>query len=386
MDSTLDGAQGGKPGPKRSLPVGTFVQATRGRVLEARIDPRLLSRWGTHATLAGLGVIAILVMRTSGPGRLAGQGTAPAAPGTGIARQVSARGSSGFLVREAVPVTHRSDGNSAPEASVAAAGLSVATASTAAPAATQAAPQIRTYTVQPGDTVLAVAQRFGITPETILSANPALSGNPDLLQLGQELKILPVSGVLHTVAAGDTLNSVAKRYQVDPQAIINYAANNLSAPYVLHPGDTLVVPGGAYLAPANAGLGAGGAQSSVSAQATGSFMWPVRGVITQYPWAQHVAVDIGAPLGRPIVAADAGVVLEAGWTNVGYGNYVIISHGNGFRTLYGHMSKILVTRGQKVAKGQQIGLVGSTGHSTGPHLHFEIYKNGAITNPLPYLP
>jgi murein DD-endopeptidase MepM/ murein hydrolase activator NlpD len=343
---------------------------------ERQRDPWRLFRWTTHLSVLGLSAAAIVAGAASAPPRMAAQ-YSPAPPAELVAgfvmpvRGTSARGGSGFLVRAAVPRTSTSE----------AAAAAVSIEEEPAAAATEAEPaETRTYVVQPGDTVIGLAARFGLTPETILSANPSLAGNPDLLKLGQELQILPVSGVLHKVVAGDTLVAIAKRYEVSVDAIIGYQANELVEPYILHPGQEIVVPGGKWSRAAAQAAAAG------TANATGQFVWPTTGRLTQQAWWGHMAIDLGAPTGTPIYASDAGKVLEAGWTNVGYGQYVLVDHGNGYRTLYAHMSKILVQRGQSVAKGERIGLVGSTGNSTGPHLHFEIYRNGVLQNPLNYLP
>ncbi|MGQ9684555.1 MAG: peptidoglycan DD-metalloendopeptidase family protein [Anaerolineae bacterium] len=290
------------------------------------------------------------------------------------ARTASSRGSTGYLVRAAVPRTE--DGQtSAPEA-------------TAQPQPTPTPePLLHSYVVQEGDTVLGLARRYGITPETILSANSKLANDPDLLQLGEEIQIPAISGVLHVVAAGDTLRSIAERYKVGVEAIIGYAGNGLVEPYVLQPGQAIMVPGGEWVHQARSyDSMAGSPTTEVLASPTGSFVWPTTGTITQGCWAGHVAIDIGTASGTPIYASDAGYVTESGWSPVGYGQYVVIEHGNGFRTLYAHMSQRLVSAGETVAQGQRIGLVGSTGNSTGPHLHFEIYRNGVLQNPLNYLP
>ncbi len=378
MDSTLDRARRSGPRSKPSPSVEAFVQAASQQVLGARIDFPLLCRWTAHLTILSLAVVAVLVGRSPSFAGQPGKGLtrAQAAP---LSRQTSMRGVTGFLVRAAQPRTITGDG-AQPAQAPAPAPASDQVAAEAQPLA------IRTYTVQAGDTVVGLAQRFGITPETILSANSSLAGNPDLLQLGQEIKILPVSGALHTVASGDTLTAIAEHYKVTVAAIIEYKGNNLSEPYVLHPGDTLVVPGGVWTAPAASGMAGPGAAPAGVGKATGSFMWPTTGRLTQGPWWRHMAIDLGTPKGTPINAADAGYVLEAGWSNVGYGQYVLLDHGNGYRSLYAHMSVIIAKRGQWVKKGQKIGLVGSTGNSTGPHLHFEIYKKGVIQNPLDYLP
>ncbi len=344
-----------------------WIGAARVRILAAREDPPTLCRWATHLAIVGLGVAALVTIRAP---RAVVQPTPeptaallPTAAPRGGARSGTARGG-GYLVRAAVPLT--SDPANTP-------GQAQATPSPTA------APKMTTYVVQPGDTVIALAERYGITPDTILSANPALAGNPDLLRLGQELVIPGVSGVLHVVQAGDTLNAIAARYQVTVDVILSYADNNLTNSELLYPGQKLVIPGGVW-------PHKGADTSSTAVAATGLFIWPTKGTISQRPWSLHMAVDIAASTGTPIYASDAGTVAESGWTNVGYGQYVLIDHGNGYRTLYAHMSQRLVAAGQKVAKGQKIGLVGSTGNSTGPHLHFEIYRNGVIQNPLAYLP
>jgi murein DD-endopeptidase MepM/ murein hydrolase activator NlpD len=246
-------------------------------------------------------------------------------------------------------------------------------------------PRLRviTYTVQPGDTVFALADHYGISVETILWANERLQGNPDLLRVGEELVILPVSGVYHTVVKGDTIEKIARKYKVKPEAIISFEPNHLDPDDpVLVPGQKLIVPGGKkpprpqivhipnVKIPKDASHG------------TGRFIWPTSGRITQRYWSGHRAIDIGAPVGTPVVAADSGYVIFAGWNRQGYGKLVIIDHGNGYRTYYAHLSSILVRRGESVGKGRRIGSVGSTGHSTGPHLHFEIRYHNIHKNPL----
>lgn len=338
------------------------------------VDAPALARWAGHLSILGLSVALALAggaSRCTGPTEpQAVEGPPEVVAGVVLpTRQTSARGGSGYLVRAAVPRTAVTE-----EAAVAVATEEVVEA----PPAEEEAAEARTYVVQPGDTVRALSRRFGISPETILSANPSLAGNPDLLKLGQEVLILPSSGVLHRVTQGDTLVAIARLYEVDVEAIIGHQPNNLVEPYVLHLGQEVFVPGGKWSRADGAPAGA--------AQATGRFIWPTTGRITQRSWWGHVAIDLGTATGTPIYAADGGTVVEAGWSGVGYGQYVLIDHGNGYRTLYAHMSTILAHLGQKVAKGQKIGLVGSTGNSTGPHLHFEIYRNGVLQDPLAYLP
>lgn len=252
---------------------------------------------------------------------------------------------------------------------------------------------VLTYTVAPGDNVERIARRFGLQPTTIIWSNPELEETPDLLRVGQVLTILPVDGLIYEVKPNDTLSSIAERFKVKPEAILEFPLNNLSAGANLVPGQKIIVPGGVkpiqprvitprlqrvpgqrYVGPAP------------SFVATGAFGWPAVGRITQQYWWAHRGLDIANAIGAPIAASDGGYVTYAGWNNQGYGNLVVIDHGNGFSTFYAHLSSWFVAPGQSVARGQVIGAMGSTGRSTGPHLHFEIRYNGTPVNPLLYLP
>lgn len=248
--------------------------------------------------------------------------------------------------------------------------------------------EIETYAVQPGDTVLGIADKFELYPETIQWSNPALEANPDLLRIGDELRILPLNGVIHTVSPGDTLSSLAAKYKVSVDEIIGYIANDIddiAAPLVV--GMDVVVPGGTKPYVARQVAAYSGPIPSSAYKGAGVFTWPVSGSITQRHWSGHRAIDVGSWNGSPIKASDSGYVVAAGggW-NGGYGNYVVIDHGNGFTTLYAHLSSIYVRAGENVSRGEQIGSVGNTGNSTGPHLHFEIQYQGAAQNPFSYLP
>jgi len=245
--------------------------------------------------------------------------------------------------------------------------------------------EITTYQVQAGDTVQSIAGRFGLQPTTIVWSNPEVEKAPDILRIGQELVILPVDGVYHTVAAGESLTAIAEKYKASVDAILNCPYNQLPEDSGLQVGTKLIVPGGTkpytartvttYVGPA-----------PTNAEGTGQFRWPTGGVLTQGYWYAHRAIDIGAPLGRAVVAADGGYISFAGWTDIGYGYLVVVDHANGYQTYYAHLSDIYVVEGQAVSAGEVIGAVGSTGYSTGPHLHFEIRYNGYPTNPLIYLP
>ncbi len=240
------------------------------------------------------------------------------------------------------------------------------------------------YVVQPGDNVWRIAQSFGLRPETVLWSNPELETWPDYITVGQELFILPMDGAYHEVKAGDTLQSIAERYRVDVSTIVESEYNDLEEPYQVQAGQRLVVPGGTRpLVPRY--VQATAPPPTDAPRGSGSFMWPTSGYLTQGFWLGHQAIDIGGPTGTPIHAADTGYVSATGWMG-GYGNYIIVNHGNGFETLYAHLSEIRVIAGQGVQRGHLIGLMGSSGRSTGPHLHLEIRQGGIKRNPLGFLP
>ena len=243
-----------------------------------------------------------------------------------------------------------------------------------------------TYTVQPGDSVGAIAERFGLEGSSLLWANQALEDNPDWLQIGDELNILPVDGALHTVAKNDTLESIAKFYKVQPRILPAMRATRTPWPALSRRGAKLIIPGGAKPYVARQVLAYSGAAPSDAKKGTGAFSWPMSGTISQGFKEWHRAIDIAASKGTSIVAADAGYVVAAQWTDVGYGRMVIIDHGNGYRTLYAHMDSYFVSVGENVARGQAIGKCGSTGNSTGPHLHFEIMQGDVRRNPFLFLP
>ncbi len=243
-----------------------------------------------------------------------------------------------------------------------------------------------TYTVQPGDTVQSIAEGFGLNPTTILWSNPDVENAPDMLGIGQNVVILPVDGVYHTVVEDDTLESIAEKYKVEVEDITGLSYNNLQPPlFVIQEGDELIVPGGTKpYVPRRVTSYSGPVPTN--ATGSGAFGWPVSGTITQGYWWGHRAIDIGAPTGSATLASDSGYVSFVGWTDIGYGYLIILDHGNGYVTYYAHLSQMYVTLGQQVNRGQVIGAVGSTGNSTGPHLHFEIRYNDVQQNPFVYLP
>ncbi len=259
--------------------------------------------------------------------------------------------------------------------------------------------EVEKYSVQSGDTVSDIAQQFGVSADSILWANPKLEDNPDMLSLGQVLNIPPTTGVLYTVLNGDTLQKIADKFKTKKvpadqlvqniaKSEFNQELHDLKEPnFALTSGQFLMVPGGTKPYVARVITAVGVPVPANAARGTGNFGYPVSGRITQKYWTRHPGIDIGAPKGSPIYAADAGYVTFAGWDQerVSYGNMILISHGNGFVTRYGHLSAFIIGAGDSVKKGQFIGRVGSTGNSTGPHLHFEIIKNGVRLNPFGYL-
>jgi murein DD-endopeptidase MepM/ murein hydrolase activator NlpD len=265
------------------------------------------------------------------------------------------------------------------------------------------------YTVQEGDTLFGIAAFYGLTPESLLWANyDALQDNPHLLKPGMELNIPPVNGIVYTVGSGDTVDTIAEKYKVTADVIYaeGYEWNQLKTGQQPQVGAVLIIPGGsrefkswaltqAENSPASTGVPVAGNSNAgfcTDVQAglvgSGTFIWPadqhwVSG--NNYaPW--HPGIDIAAHMGDPIYAADNGVVVYAGWNTWGYGYLVVIDHGNGWQTWYAHNSAIYVGCGQNVFQGSVISAAGSTGRSTGPHLHFETRLNGTLPNPFNVLP
>jgi murein DD-endopeptidase MepM/ murein hydrolase activator NlpD len=245
------------------------------------------------------------------------------------------------------------------------------------------------YEVKTGDTLSTIAEHFGISTDTIKWSNDL--GSINSIKPGQKIKILPVSGISHTVKSGDTLDSVAKKYTAEAQAILDFPFNDVPDDFKLKVGQVLVVPDGVQPAAApiiqrsSYTVGqfyTGVASSTFQAPGGGSFIYPTKGIITQYFAWYHPALDIADRSGPPVMASDGGTVMVAGWPdNSGYGNRVVIDHGNGYTTLYGHFSNVYVSAGQKVSRGQTIGRMGTTGRSTGTHLHFDIRYKGIALNP-----
>jgi murein DD-endopeptidase MepM/ murein hydrolase activator NlpD/LysM repeat protein len=268
--------------------------------------------------------------------------------------------------------------------------------------------EVTTYTVKAGDTLFSIANHFGLKPETVLWGNyEVLEDNPHLLKPDQVLNILPTDGIYYEWKEGDNLSNVAQTFKVNNQVVINYSGNNFDLTQVddagstIEPGQWLIIPGGqrdikdwgppaiTRQNPASARYYGEGHCGTISqgAYGTGTFVWPTTDrSISGYPYNPpiHPAIDIGGQIGNPIYASDSGVVVYSGWSNYGYGYLIVIDHGNGWQSAYAHLSAVAVGCGQSVYQGGYIGALGSTGNSSGPHLHFELVINGAKVNPLDY--
>jgi len=260
---------------------------------------------------------------------------------------------------------------------------------------TQGSDQISIYVVHPGDTLSGIAKMFNVSVNTIVWANDIKSGK---ITIGDQLVILPISGVEYTVTSGDTLQSIAKKFNGDVGEIAQF--NNLATDVKLSPGDTVIIPDGELSSnestvqhSSTSGVSSGGSSEPASgalpapsgSPAVGShgpsypvyvgyYERPILGGIKTQGIHGHNAVDLASSYGTPIMASADGTVIVAksgGW-NGGYGSYIVLNHANGTQTLYAHLSQVNVSVGETVSQGQTIGHMGSTGDSTGNHLHFEI--------------
>lgn len=266
------------------------------------------------------------------------------------------------------------------------------------------------YVVQEGDTLFGIADRFGLKPETVLWGNfDVLEDNPHSLQPGQELEIPPVDGTIYDWKLGDGLVGVASFFGVTAQDILDWPGNGLPQdldllnPDII-PGTPLVIPGGTRQTvdwrapritranPASARILGPGYCGEVydGPVGAGGFIWPTPSQwISGYTYdpVVHPAIDIGGTTGDAIRATDAGVVVYAGWHNGGYGNVVVIDHGNGWQSLYAHLSSVAAGCGDGLFQGNVLGAMGCTGNCTGSHLHFELMSDlyGKV-NPLDFLP
>lgn len=234
---------------------------------------------------------------------------------------------------------------------------------------------ILVYIVQKGDAPSVIAAKFGISLSTLLWANNIK--NPNLIKEGDELIILPVSGVHYEVKKGDTLEVIAKKYKGDPAEIASF--NGLAIDEVLEPGSAVIIPDG-ELAPTPPSPGTTPSPNITPSRFAGLpdyrgyFMRPIFGGRKSRGIHGYNGIDLAQSCGMPVMASAGGTIIIArntGW-NGGYGKYIVIAHPNGTQTLYAHLSMILGSTGQQVAQGSQIAKIGSTGNSTGCHVHFEI--------------
>lgn len=268
------------------------------------------------------------------------------------------------------------------------------------------------YTVVSGDTLFGIADKFGIDALSILWTNfNVLFDNPAAIFPGQVLTIPPVDGAFYTWQLGDGLNGVSNGLNVTPDVIIEWPTNNLSYETIgdyanpnIEPKTVIFVPGGkkafqdwtSYIFPRSettqSNIGGTGKCAPVSSGpvGTGVFIWPANDpTISGFnfsPETNHWGIDVAGDLNDPLYAVDSGVVVYAGWNDWGYGNVVAIDHGNGFQSVYGHMESLNVSCHSFVTQGDVIGYMGSTGNSSGPHLHYELILNGGRVNPHHYLP
>lgn len=250
--------------------------------------------------------------------------------------------------------------------------------------------KVITYSVEKGDTIETIAKKFDISIDTIKWANDL--NTSDVLSIGQEIKILPVTGIAHKVVPGDTIYTIAEKYKTSTQGIVDFPFNTFAnaETFALVAGQMLIVPGGVepsvqqqYKSPQRVYVASGPMPVS-----SGGWYLPVDGGVSQYPSWYHMALDIAGPVGTPVYAAHSGTVEKVlvGGYDGGYGNNVWINNGDGVKTHYAHLSGVNVSAGQSVTGGQSvIGWRGNTGRSTGPHTHFEVQVNGVLVNPLNYV-
>lgn len=230
---------------------------------------------------------------------------------------------------------------------------------------------ISTYVVRPGDNLNIIAKMFGVSVNTIIWAND-IKGS--IIRDGQTLVILPISGVEHTVVKGDTIGNIAKKYKADSEEISIY--NDIPLTQTLVLGSVIIIPDGEIASPpsVSVSVGANTLRGASNLNFDGYYIRPIAGGVKTQGLHGYNGVDLATYQGAPIYAAAGGTVIVAatgGW-NGGYGNYIVIAHPNGTQTLYGHALKVSVSVGEQVIQGQIIGLVGTTGKSTGPHVHFEV--------------
>ena len=271
------------------------------------------------------------------------------------------------------------------------------------------------YTIAKGDTVIDIAKKFNLKPQSVMFGNVyTIRDDPENLTIGADLNILPVDGYYYQWNAGDGLNGVAKFLHVTPEDIINYPLNHLDPATIgdyshpnIKPGTMLIIPGGIRPYNPTGGIEAGTTRTNPAiprisgsgscgkvydgAVGLGTFIWPAnKHYLSGFDYSietNHRGIDIAGNTGEPVYAVDAGVIVYAGWNEYGYGNMIMIDHGNGWQSLYAHLNSINVICGGSVDQGTVIGTIGSTGHSSGSHLHFELMHTlYSKVNPWSFLP
>lgn len=287
----------------------------------------------------------------------------------------------------------------------------------ASPAPEAAVEQVAytTHEVAVGETLTSIGVQYGVDSQYLLWNNPEVGADPDMLIPGETLLVPGTPGIVYDVKLGDTVTDIAVTYGIDPTEIVSFAPNGLTSPDMIVEGSVLVLPGGVPPPPPPAVVEetpapvepdpatpepppARGAVAEPApppppappAPVSAGFIWPVNGTLNSRfgpRWGSfHSGIDIGAAYGTGVVAAASGQVVLASYSGYGYGNYIIVRHGDGSETLYAHLSSIWVSLGQYVEQGEIIGAVGCTGWCTGPHLHFEVRIGGSPVDPLGYLP
>lgn len=396
------------PGPRRSR-----------RLLRARIHPTVATpREALRRPLSQFGFVAAIFVSVLGLGFFPIQvPTATTTPVVQASRlslpglaAVASPATSDALVSRAVPLTlvapaaQPGDAMVRPSEAVPrdgqptpAAGAAGDIVRAAAAQQTDRVPVFFEYKVQTGDTVSGVASRFGIR-STYVTWNNADVTNANALTVGQTLQVPSVEGIIHSVRLGESVSEIAQRYDANAQDIIEFRANGLQGdPNRLREGSQILVPGGrkVEIAPTIAPprqpaavVAAAPAAPATTTVPNSAWTWPVRGLLTSPFGPSHpLGIDVAIPVGTPIVAAAAGTVSFVGGNPCcSYGYHIIIDNGAGYETMYAHLSAFAVKKGDKVAAGQRIGSSGSSGNSTGPHLHFELHRGGRVQDPLQFLP
>jgi murein DD-endopeptidase MepM/ murein hydrolase activator NlpD len=350
-------------GPPRKIRLGRIQAASLARAARKaaeRLAGRLASLGPARATALALSTVLLaLVLFTAGAAILRG----PSFPMPAESLLPEVQASSELLLEYASP--------------------ELAGAKTAYADAAQELPpppatlSYSTYTVRSGDTLGGIAKRFGLTVDSLISANGISSARA--VKSGTALRVPSMDGLVHRVRSGESISTISKKYRIEATTLVD--ANDLGSA-TLSPGQSLFIPG-AKLADADL------------KQVLGEMIiWPARGRLSSYfgyrpdPFTGirrfHAGLDIVINSSTPVRAAAGGIVSDVGY-NANFGNYIILSHSGGLQTLYGHLSSSAVAKGAKVAQGTMIGLSGNTGYSTGPHLHFGVFKSGVGVNPLKYL-